>query len=158
VDALTPLAERSDLETRMKRVFETSEDEDEADSVLDEASEIVREESGQTWLDPDNPSIVTAPRIVRIITLRVAERRLRNPDGLSAETAGDYSYQRNGVGADGSSYLTEWELGVLHKYAGRTGMWNQPLTKGDCYADMVFLEDSFGLELFPVGDVGIYPY
>lgn len=158
MDALTPLAEISDLEKRMKRTFESSEDRDEAESVLDEASEIVREESGQTWLDPEHPDVVTAPRIVVRIVLRVAERRLRNPDGLSSETAGDYSYQRNGVGADGASYLTEWELGVLRKYAGRTGMWTQPITRGDTYADMVFLEDSYGSELFPVGDIGTYPY
>jgi len=155
---LPPLAKVSDLEARMKREFTTDEDLAEAESALDEASEIVREESRKAWVDPDDSSIVTAPRIVRIIVLRVAERKLRNPDGLSSETAGDYSYQRNGVGADGGLYLTPWELEVLRRQAGLTGLWTQPTTRGDIYCDMVFLEDSYGCELFPVGDLGVYPY
>jgi len=155
--ALPPLAEVRDLEARMKRTFDSEEDLGEAESVLDEASELVREESGQTWVDPES-GLLTTPRIVKVIVLRAAERRLRNPDGLSAETAGDYSYQRNGVGADGGMFLTPWEIGVLHRQAGRTGMWTQPLTRGDTYAERVFLEDNYGLELFPVGDVGTYPY
>lgn len=154
---LPPLADIRDLELRMKRTFDSDGDLSEAESALDEASEIVREESGDTWISPLDSS-VTAPRIVKIIVLRVAERKLRNPDGLSSETAGDYSYQRNGVGADGGLYLTPWEIKVLHRQAGRTGLWIQPTTRGDTYCSMVFAEDSFGLELFPIGDVGVFPY
>jgi len=142
----------------MKRTFVSDEDLAEAESALDEASEIVREESGNTWVDPVNPTVVTAPRIIKIIVLRVAERKLRNPDGLSSETAGDYSYQRNGVGADGGLYLTPWEIKVLNKQVGKTGLWTQPTTRGDIYCDQVFMEDSFGADLFPVGDLGVFPY
>jgi len=142
----------------MKRTFDSEEDVAEAESALDEASEIVREESGTSWISPEDPSVITAPRIVKIITLRVAERKLRNPDGLSSETAGDYSYQRNGVGADGGLYLTDWEVKVLHRKTGRIGLWTQPTTRGDVFNQRVFMEDSYGCELFPVGDIGVYPY
>ena len=155
---LPPLATVRDLELRMKRTFDTDDDLSEAESALDEASEIVREESRNTWVSPEDATVITAPRIVKIIVLRVAERKLRNPDGLSSETAGDYSYQRNGVGPDGGLYLTPWEVQVLHRQAGMTGLWTQPVTRGDLYADRVFMEDSFGCELFPVGDVGVFPY
>lgn len=154
---LPPLAKVSDLEARMKRTFEDA-DADEAAAALEEASEIVREESRNTWVSPEDSSVITAPRIVRIIVLRVAERKLRNPDGLSSETAGDYSYQRNGVGPDGGLYLTKWEIDVLRRQSGQTGLWTQPTTRGDVYCRMVFLEDTYGCELFPVGDIGVYPY
>lgn len=155
---LPPLADVRALELRMKRTFDSDEDLAEAESALDEASAIVRDESGNDWVSPADPTILAVPTIVKIITLRVAERKLRNPDGYSAETAGDYSYQRNGVGADGGLYLTEWELKVLHRKVGKTGLWTQPITRGDCYSQMVFAEDSFGCELFPIGDVGVFPY
>lgn len=155
---LPPLAKVADLEARMNREFTEAGDEAAAEAALDEASEIVREESGNTWVSPTDSSVITAPRIVKIIVLRVAERKLRNPDGLSSETAGDYSYQRNGVGADGGLYLTPWEIKVLNRQSGRTGLWVQPTTRGDTYCSMVFAEDSFGLELFPIGDIGVFPY
>jgi len=136
----------------MKRTFDSNEDLAWAESVLDEASTIVREESGKSWLSSDGASIV-APDIVRVITLRVAERAIRNPDGLSSETAGDYSYQRNGVGADGGLFLTPWEISVLRKATGRNGLWTQPLTRGEEYYNTEWVMDQFGSEPFPMGSI-----
>ena len=151
-DALPALAEVEDLEKRLKRAFTTTEDQDWAQSVLDEASEVVRAESGSnTWVNPDDPTEVVAPRIVWIITLRVAERAIRNPDGYSAETAGDYSYQRNAVGADGGLYLTEWELRMLRRVSGRSGVWTQQVTRGEDCLDIEWVNDQYGYEPIPIG-------
>ena len=151
MDVLPPLADVRDLEFRLRRSFDTDDETAPAEAALDEASEIVRAESGNDWVSPDDPALITAPRIVKTIVLRMAERKLRNPDGFSSESAGDYSYQRNGVGADGSLYLTAWERKVLLRAAGKSGLWNQPLTRNEA-CQGVFLEDSYGLELFPVAD------
>jgi hypothetical protein len=147
--ALQSLIELSDLEERLARTFE-GPDVERAQSVLDEASALVRAESGKDWVSPDDPTKIVAPTIVRFITLRVAERAIRNPDGFSAETAGDYSYQRNGVAGEGSLYVTDRERKLLLRAAGKRQLWTQPVTRGRCFDDTVWLEDSFGCELFPV--------
>ena len=86
---------------------------------------------------------------VRAVVLRSAERAMRNPGGFSSESSGDYSYQRTGTQQPGV-FLTDGELRILRRAVGRTGLWTQPVTRGDDYADTVFLEDSYGCELFPV--------
>jgi hypothetical protein len=85
---------------------------------------------------------------VRAVVLRAAERAMRNPGGFSSESSGDYSYQRTGV--QPGVYLTDGELRILRRATGRRGLWTQPVTRDDTFADTVFLEDSFGCELFPV--------
>lgn len=120
---MTALASVRDLELRMSRTFDTDDDVAEAESALDEASEIVRETGSQLWV-----STAEAPRIARTVTLRLAGRKIRNPDGLSAENAGDYSYQRPGVTADGPLHLTAWETMVLRRAAGRRSLWTQAVS------------------------------
>jgi hypothetical protein len=120
-------------------------------AVLEDASELVRGEVGYTlWTDPDTGALIVAsvPGSVRAVVLRAAERAMRNPGGFSSESSGDYSYQRTGV--QPGVYLTDGELRILRRATGRRGLWTQPVTRGDCYSDTVFMEDSFGCELFPV--------
>lgn len=124
--------------------------------MLDDVSTLVREEAGLTWVDPADPAECIAPDIVRMIVLRVAGRAFRNPEGFSSESAGDYSYQRNGIGADGGLFLTQDEIKLIRKAAGKTGLWTQPLTKNEHLLTGTWLEDSFGFELFPVGNLGDY--
>lgn len=73
---------------------------------------------------------------------------MRNPQGFSAESAGDYSYQRTNV--EPGVYLTDSERQVIRRATGRTGLWTQPVTRGDEYLATVWAEDSFGCELFPL--------
>lgn len=143
------LAEVSDLETRMRRTFEGDEA-DWAESVLEEASVLVRAESGRDWVSSDDPTKLEAPPIVRIVTMRVAQRALQNPDSYSAETAGDYSYQRNAVGADGSLYLTDRERALLGRAAGRRKLWTQTVTRGELGQDIEWVMDQYGYEPIPI--------
>lgn len=144
------LASIPDLEARLGRNIVPSEL-PRAIAVLEDATELVRGEVGYTvWADSVTGETVVSlvPGSVRAVVLRAAERAMRNPGGFASESNGDYSYQRTGV--QPGVYLTDGELKILRRAVGRRGLWTQPVTRGDDYADTVFLEDSYGCELFPV--------
>lgn len=151
METLPPLAEVPDLEKRLERAFADGPETDRAEAVLDDASDLVRDASGKDWVDPANPNAIKAPRIVKLITVRVAERAIRNPEGFSSESAGDYSYQRNGVTDGGGLYLTDRERETLRKAAGKSGLWTQQVTRGEAWCSTVWVNDNFGLEPFPIG-------
>lgn len=145
------LATIPELEARLGRNIVPSEI-DRATATIEDASALVREEVGYTvWIDTDTgaTNYALVPASVRAVVLRSAERAMRNPGGFSSESSGDYSYQRTGTQQPGV-FLTDGELRILRRAVGRTGLWTQPVTRGDDYADTVFLEDSYGCELFPV--------
>jgi hypothetical protein len=146
-----PLATVPDLEARLGQTF--ADDElPRVEALLQDATDLVRLEVGDTiWTDPVTGVLLYAsvPGSVRAIVLRAAERAIRNPGGFSSESSGDYTYQRNNVQGSGV-YLTDAEIRLLRKAIRRTGLWTQPVTRGDVYPDVVFLEDSNGCELFPV--------
>ena len=143
-------ADVAELEARLGRQLDSTEL-DRARAVLEDASALVREEVGYSvWIDADTgeTSYALVPASVKAIVLRAAERAMRNPGGFSAESSGDYSYQRTGVQI--GVYLSEGEIRTLRRAVKRTGLWTQPVTRGDTYADVVFVEDSYGCELFPI--------
>jgi hypothetical protein len=148
------LATVGDLEARLGRTF-TGDELIRAVAVLEDATALVRDEVGYTvWVDPDTGALLVAlvPGSVRAVVLRAAERAIRNPGGFSSESSGDYTYQRTGTQQPGV-FLTDGELRILRRATGRRGLWTQPVTRGDCYPNTVFLEDSFGCELFPVDTI-----
>lgn len=153
MDTLPPLAEVDDLLLRLGREAFGDLEEARAEAVLNDASEFVREESGSLWLDPLDLTKVKAPRIVQVITVRVAERATRNPEGFSSESAGDYSYQRNGAVGEGGLYLTERELKMLRKAGGKTGMWNQQITRGEEWDETEWVPDQYGCDPIPMGTI-----
>jgi hypothetical protein len=143
-------AEVDELSARLGRTLDNT-DLVRAVAVLEDASALVREEVGYTvWIDADtgvlDESLV--PASVRAVVLRAAERAMRNPGGFSAESSGDYSYQRTGVQI--GVYLSDAEIRTLRRSVKRTGLWTQPITRGDAYADMVFVVDQYGGDLFPI--------
>ena len=143
-------ADVADLEARLGRQLNSVEL-DRARAVLEDASALVREEVGYSvWIDPDTGAFLPAqvPGSVKAIVLRAAERAMRNPGGFSAESSGDYSYQRTGVQI--GVYLSDGEIATLRRAVKRTGLWTQPVTRGDTYADTVFVMDQYGGDLFPV--------
>jgi hypothetical protein len=152
VATLPPLAAVEDLVARLgSEITDGSSDQARAAAALEDVSAFIREEAHKLWLDPDDPTVAAPPAVIRTIALRVAERSYRNPEGFSSESAADYSYQRNGATGEGGLYFTERELKQIRRAAGRTGMWTQQVTRGDLYAQGTrWMEDSFGLELFPV--------
>ena len=144
---MEPLARVSDLETRMGRTFEGAEAARVLALLLD-ASDLVRDVAGgKTWIDPETDALQKVPGSVRWAVLRATERAVRNPEGYSAESAGDYSFQRTGV--QPGVYLTEGEEKAIRRSLGKSGLWNQPVTRNEETLHTVWLEDQFGAELIP---------
>lgn len=144
---MLPLADITDIEARLGRTF-SGEEHTRVEALLDDASALVRDEAGITWIDPGTGLLTTVPGSIRAVVLRSVERAVRNPQGFSAESAGDYSYQRTNV--EPGVYLTDSERQIIRRATGRTGLWTQPVTRGDEYLATVWAEDSFGCELFPL--------
>jgi hypothetical protein len=144
---MDPLASVADLEARLGREF-TQGEVRRALALLDDASALARDVAGRTWTDPETGALSLVPGSVRWVVLRAAERAIRNPDGFSSESAGDYSYQRTGV--EPGVYLTEGEEKAIRRALGKTGLWTQPVTRGDAHLHTVWAEDQFGAELFPL--------
>jgi hypothetical protein len=144
---MLPLATVPELEARLGRELEATELE-RANALLDDASALVRDVAGRTWIDPDTGQLDAVPGSIRWVVLRAAERAMRNPQGFSSESAGDYSYQRTGV--EPGVYLTEGEERAIRRALGKTGLWTQPVTRGDAHLHTVWGEDQFGAELFPL--------
>lgn len=80
-----------------------------ADLLVELANGIVTEVTGT--LDP-------IPTRVRAVTLEVAARAYRNPQGASSETIDDYTYRRDGDTTAAGVYLTRTELATLRGLAG----------------------------------------
>jgi hypothetical protein len=143
-----PLADTADLEARLGRTFSDDSERVRAVAVLEDVSSLARDVAGRTWLNEAGDALEGLPATVRAVVLKSAERAMRNPDGFSAESGGDYSYQRTGV-QDGV-YLTEREEKLIRRAIGRTGLWTQQVTRGDEHLTTGFVEDQFGSELFPL--------
>lgn len=143
---MLPLATIQQLSARLGREF-TGAELERAEALLDDASALVRDVAGRTWIDPDTGALESVPGSIQWVVLRAAERAIRNPDGFSSESAGDYSYQRTGV--EPGVYLTAGEEKAIRRALGKTGLWTQPVTRGEDYLQTVWLNDSFGAEPFP---------
>lgn len=144
------LADVQDLEYRVGREFGVQEL-GRVEAVLDDASALVRDEAGKTWID-ESGNLMPVPASIRAVVLRVAERVIRNPQGFKQESGGDYSYTR----ADGAVgvYLTDQERQIIRRAIRKPGLWTQPTERGDCELWTLFAEDSFGCELFPLTQEG----
>ena len=118
-----------------------------AQAALDDASALVREESRRDWVV--DGEITAPPSLVRVV-LGAALRNYRNPDGEISQTAGPFS--RTVKASDVGVYLTSAELEIVRRYRQEsTGLWTLQTTRAEHNDCTLFLEDSFGLELFPVG-------
>lgn len=143
-----PLALVEDLSYRVGRTF-TDAELPRVEAVLDDASALVRDEAGRSWIDPITGLVTDVPASIRTVVLRASERVVRNPQGFKSESAGDYSFQR--ADADTSVYLTERERQIIRRAIGRTGLWTQRVTRDDEYDTTLWCEDNYGCELFPIG-------
>lgn len=86
-------------------------DRDFVEDAIDEAELILETRLGDltAWIAVDSEK--RTRRLQRVVT-RMVRRVMKNPDGFSSETAGDYSYARAGALASGEVYVgaSEWKL------------------------------------------------
>lgn len=87
--------------------------------LLDEASELIREVAGVTWLTTTN-ALDNVPRRVARICVAVAARAFENPHGLTQRSLGDSSKSYDRAGREGGEavYLTDAEERDVRKAAG----------------------------------------
>lgn len=138
-----PLVRLSDVEARLGTTYATAEVARPL-AIVDDASALVRTEAGRTWVLGDGVPDVVPPTIAAI-TIRIAIRAIENPEGFTTESGGDYSYSRKGV--EDGVYLTEREARMVRKAAGKTGLWTQPLERGDLHGlDTGWVWDQYGTE------------
>lgn len=140
---LPSLATLDELEVRIGR----QDDAARAEAVLRDASNLARDEAKKNWVD-DAGAISGVPDVVVTLVLTVARRALENPAGLTSETVGDYTWRREGI--EPGVYLTEREIRILRRIAGKSGLWTQATTRiAEDECGTGFVEDQFGCELFP---------
>lgn len=149
MSGLPPLAEVADLEVRLRRAL-TGEETAAAAAALADASSLVRAEGRQDWWTEAGG--LTVPDAVVTVVLTAAKRAFDNPDGVVSETVGPFTRRRSDDSASGA-YLTEEEKAIVRRYrATSPGLWTQRTTREDPNNEgstTVFLEDSYGCELFP---------
>lgn len=114
------LATVGELETRLGYPLDGSA-RDTAEAILKDASAVVRT-YGLPWPDPD-----TAPAVARAVTLSVAERITRNPDGVRSEMAASYQYSLPASAVTGMD-LTPGEARMIRAVAGITGLHSVPIS------------------------------
>ena len=119
------LVQLSELENRTRPLAGTP-DEGRAWAALADASALVRAEVPAALLGPPVPPLVVA------VVCQAAARVVRNPEGYSSETVGEYSYRYDTDGG-GGVYLTDAEVKLLRRFAGRAGLQSTrtPYSAGD---------------------------
>lgn len=130
-DELPPLVSFAKL---VNKLGYTPEDEERtrADSILIEASSLIRDVAGKTWTNETTNALLEVPHRVRQIALSVVYRAFTNPEALSQRTIGDSSksFDRSKREGGESVYLTEAEEKAIQKAAGTSGMTTVTLTSG----------------------------
>lgn len=121
-------------------------DEDQAGSLLERASEIVRAEAHKTWLNDDEDDLSEdLPGQIPGVVVSMVERASRNPTGTTQEQAGPFSRSFGPAAAD-RLFLTKWERKVIAEAAGQNvGLGTIGTTRGpletSCAADDLWPEE-----------------
>lgn len=122
-DELPPLVGFAKL---VNKLGYTPEDEERsrAESILIEASSLIRDVAGKTWTNETTNALLEVPHRVRQIALSVVYRAFTNPEALSQRTIGDSSKSFDRAKREGGEavYLTESEEKAIQKAAGTSGM------------------------------------
>ncbi|HEX6685758.1 MAG TPA: hypothetical protein VF062_23485 [Candidatus Limnocylindrales bacterium] len=119
---LPPLATAEQLAVRLGYAggdFPTQAEASRAEALLVEASELIRDEADEEWVDANN-ELEDVPRRVEKICLAVASRAFMNPEALTQRGIGDStkSYDRSRREGGEAVYLTEAEKESIRKAAG----------------------------------------
>lgn len=110
-----------------------------AHAVLRSASAFVRHEVRKTWVDAAG-ELFNVPDVIPELVVEIAAAAYRNPDGLSAETLGNYSYTRPG---GNSAILTASQRALIGRLRAKPPLWSLPTTRG-CEDLTLFLSDQYG--------------
>jgi len=96
---------------------------DRAESLLVEASELIRDVAGKTWLDADN-ALEGVPVRIANICVAVAFRAFGNPEALTQRSIGDSSKSFDRTSREGGEdvYLTKAEEAAIHRAAGTSSL------------------------------------
>lgn len=117
---LPPLASVADLSLRLGVTLAGTEA-DRAAAVLDDASALIRGEAGTDWVD-DAEQLADVPAIVASITIAVAYRAFRNPDGVAQTSLGDASVSYDRGDGQAAVYLTRDERRSVRRAAGTSAV------------------------------------
>lgn len=96
----------------------TDGERDRAESLLVDASEMIRDVAGKTWVDALNALDNVPPRVASIC-VAATYRAFGNPEGLSQRSIGDSSKSYDRAKREGGEdlYLTRAEEAAIHKAA-----------------------------------------
>lgn len=148
---MTPLADLAALSARLGMALDEHEAEGErAQAALEDASALVRSESGKDWLDEHDDLVLDLPEIIAQVTLAAAYRAFRNPDGTAQASVGDVSVSYSRDGAAGSVFLTRAERRAVRKAGGVVAVGSltlqTPYLQGQ---DPLYTSDGFPLGPLP---------
>lgn len=129
---LPPLADLAALSERLGLVLvddhdePTSPDGVRAMAALSDASALVRQEAGQDYIDADHDELdfgdlsQRAIDVLQSVTIAVAYRAYRNPDGTTQTSVGDVSVSYSRQGVEGALFLTEAEKRLIRRAVGKS--------------------------------------
>ncbi|GGK89203.1 hypothetical protein [Mangrovihabitans endophyticus] len=91
-----------------------------ATGCLVDASELIRDEAGKTWLNEAGDEVEDVPPRVQRICVAAAYRAFANPEGLSQRSIADSSKSYDRTGREGGEdvYLTDREIRAVRRAAG----------------------------------------
>jgi hypothetical protein len=120
---LPSLAELDELSERLGLQLEPeSPDGLRAQRALDDASALIRAEAKTDWP-------VSIPDVINTITVAVAYRAYRNPDGTAQASVGDVSVSYGGGNVVGDAiYLTPNERRAVRRAAGVSSVGSVPMS------------------------------
>lgn len=143
MSTLPPLASLGGFLTRYSGVVATA-DAARVAALLDDASALVREVAGSDYVDDDG-ALDDVPAVLAVIVTEVARRAYDNPQALTGETVGNYSWR--GARTTGSSlYLTTDERRTVRRVAGKLCVGTVDL---EGYLPVINVDDPVG-ELYGV--------
>ncbi|MFC6090871.1 hypothetical protein [Saccharothrix lopnurensis] len=123
-----------------------------AETDLEDASNLVRAETGNDWIGDDGTPAAPAPLVT--VVLRAARRCYRNPDEFSSESEEGYTWRRDEDAV--SPYLTQSEVSICQRYAGASsGLHTIATTRRDprrLRYDVLLLPTSHGGDPLPAYD------
>jgi hypothetical protein len=146
--ALPALVSLEDFALRLGGI--SASDEERAQAVLDDASALIRAEAGEDWVD-DEDTLENVPEVIVAVTVAVAIRAFRNPDGVRSESIGTYAVTY----ADTSTavFLTAGERRTVRRAAGRMTMGSIEL-EGPYAAEVLTVPVNIGGDEMPWITIG----